>query len=60
VRASRDATAWRGALDAVTAAARDGSNLMPALIRAVESHATVGEISDGLRTVFGEHKELDG
>ena len=60
VRASRDATAWRGALDAVTAAARDGSNLMPPLIRAVESRATVGEISDALRSVFGEHKEIDG
>ena len=60
VRSSRDATDWRGTLDAVTAAARDGSNLMPPLIRAVESRATVGEISDALRVVFGEHKEIDG
>jgi methylmalonyl-CoA mutase N-terminal domain/subunit len=60
VRASRDAAAWREALDAVTAAARDGSNLMPPIIQAVESRATIGEISDALRLVFGEHKEIDG
>ena len=59
VRASRNSTDWRHALDAVTAAARDGSNLMPPLIEAVSAHATVGEISDALRGVFGEHKDSD-
>ena len=48
---------WKRALDAVTAAARDGSNLMPPIIDAVEAHATVGEISDAMRTVFGMHQE---
>jgi methylmalonyl-CoA mutase N-terminal domain/subunit len=38
-------------------AARTGANLMPAIITAVESNATVGEISDTLRRVFGEYKE---
>jgi methylmalonyl-CoA mutase N-terminal domain/subunit len=33
---------------------------MPPLIQAVESRATVGEISDALRGVFGEHREIDG
>ena len=60
VRASRDTASWRGALDAVGAAARDGSNLVPAILRAVEARATVGEISDALRAVFGEHREIDG
>ncbi len=57
VRASRDGEAWKRAVESVTAAARDGSNLMPAIIDAVEAHATVGEISDAMRTVFGIHEE---
>ena len=59
VRASRDQAAWRAALDAVSAAARGTDNLVPPIIRAVEAHATVGEISDALRAVFGEHREID-
>jgi methylmalonyl-CoA mutase, N-terminal domain len=57
VRASRSAVAWRNALDGVTAAAHDGSNLVPPIIAAVEANATVGEISDAMRAVFGEFKE---
>jgi methylmalonyl-CoA mutase, N-terminal domain len=59
VRASRDRTAWQQALDAVSTAARDGTNLVPPIVTAVEAHATVGEISDTLRQIFGEHKEID-
>jgi methylmalonyl-CoA mutase N-terminal domain/subunit len=59
VRASRDAVEWGAALDAVVSAARGAANLVPAIIRAVEARATVGEISDALRGVFGEHKEID-
>ncbi len=59
VRASRDAAAWRAALDEVTAAARGGTNLVPPIVAAVEARATVGEISDALRSIFGEHKEID-
>jgi len=59
VRASRDAAAWRAAMDAVTAAARGADNLVPPIVRAVEAHATVGEISDAMRAVFGEHREID-
>jgi methylmalonyl-CoA mutase N-terminal domain/subunit len=55
VRASRDAVAWRSALEGVGRAARDGSNLVPPIIAAVTAMATVGEISDTLRGVFGEH-----
>ncbi len=57
VRASRDATAWRSAMDAMTAAATGSTNLVPAIVQAVEARATVGEISDALRAVFGEHRD---
>jgi len=59
VRASRDHAAWRASLDAVIAAARGGDNLVPLILHAVEAHATVGEISDAMRSVFGEHKEIN-
>jgi methylmalonyl-CoA mutase N-terminal domain/subunit len=59
VRATRDQTAWRSALDAVAAAARGTDNLVPPIIQAVEAHATVGEISDVMRAIFGEHREID-
>jgi methylmalonyl-CoA mutase, N-terminal domain len=36
-------------------AARDGSNVMPHILNAVEAYATLGEISDTMRTVFGEY-----
>ncbi|MCL4848176.1 MAG: methylmalonyl-CoA mutase [Acidobacteria bacterium] len=57
VRAGRDVTSWRAGLDAVSQAARDGSNLLPAILRAVEARATVGEIADAMRVVFGEYRE---
>jgi methylmalonyl-CoA mutase N-terminal domain/subunit len=59
-RASRDASAWRAGIDAVTAAARGTDNLLPPIIGAVETGATVGEIADAMRAVFGEHRESDG
>jgi methylmalonyl-CoA mutase N-terminal domain/subunit len=57
VRASRDATAWQHAMARVSAAAADGSNLVPVVLTAVEAKATLGEIADALRTVFGEYRE---
>jgi methylmalonyl-CoA mutase N-terminal domain/subunit len=57
VRASRSVTACRTALAAVTAAARAGNNLLPSVIDAVDARATVGEIADALREVFGEYRE---
>ena len=59
VRASRDPVEWQSSLDRVAAAARDGANLVPPVIAAVEARATLGEISDTLRAVFGEHREID-
>jgi methylmalonyl-CoA mutase N-terminal domain/subunit len=57
VRARRDQGAWRSALDAVERTARTGDNLVGPIVHAVEACATLGEISDGLRGVFGEHAE---
>ena len=57
LRAHRDRHTWTSALTAVTDAARSGANLMPPMVAAVEARATVGEIADALRSVFGEFKE---
>jgi methylmalonyl-CoA mutase N-terminal domain/subunit len=59
VRATRDARAWRSAIDAISAAARGRDNLVPPIVAAVEARATIGEISDALRAVFGEHREIE-
>ena len=59
VRASRDDARCRAALGQVERAARGQTNLVPPIIEAVEAHATVGEIADTLRRVFGEHQEGD-
>ena len=57
LRARRDAGPWKQAVDAVRAAAGTGENLMPKILAAVEAYATVGEISDAMRGVFGEYQE---
>jgi len=59
VRSRRNNEAWRAALEAVSMAARDGTNLVPPIIAAVEADATVGEISDVMRAVFGEFTETN-
>jgi methylmalonyl-CoA mutase N-terminal domain/subunit len=57
LRARRDVAGWQAALRGVEDAARSGANLMPRILAAVEAFATVGEISDAMRQVFGEYKE---
>jgi methylmalonyl-CoA mutase N-terminal domain/subunit len=57
LRAKRDVVPWKAALQQVEEAARGGDNLMPRIVTAVDAHATVGEISDTLRRVFGEYRE---
>jgi methylmalonyl-CoA mutase N-terminal domain/subunit len=59
IRSSRNQAACRSAIDAVTAAASGRDNLVPPILAAVEARATVGEISDAMRAVFGEHRESD-
>ncbi|MGE3513119.1 MAG: methylmalonyl-CoA mutase [Vicinamibacterales bacterium] len=57
LRTRRNAATWQRALDAVGDAARQGTNLVEPIVAAVESFATVGEISDVMRGVFGEYAE---
>ncbi|HEY7781608.1 MAG TPA: methylmalonyl-CoA mutase family protein [Ktedonobacterales bacterium] len=57
LRARRDNAAVGAALAALAAAARGTANLMPHIVGAVERDATLGEISDTLRGVFGEQRE---
>jgi methylmalonyl-CoA mutase, N-terminal domain len=57
LRQRRPKAPWEAAIKGVEDAARNGGNLMPAIITAVENYATVGEISDAMRRVFGEYKE---
>ncbi len=56
VRAERDSQAAAQAVKRVTQAAADGSNLMPPIIEAVRRYATLGEIADAMRAVFGQHQ----
>jgi methylmalonyl-CoA mutase N-terminal domain/subunit len=56
VRAGRSQHEWREALARVGHAAKDGSNLVPPIIAAVEARATLGEVADALRFVFGEYE----
>jgi methylmalonyl-CoA mutase, N-terminal domain len=57
LRASRDAGKFHQSLVQLEAAARSSENLMPRILAAAEACATVGEISDTLRRVFGEYRE---
>jgi methylmalonyl-CoA mutase N-terminal domain/subunit len=57
VRAARNHETWRASLDAIHRTAAEGGHLVPPIIDAVRAKATVGEISDVLRDVFGEHRE---
>ncbi len=56
IRAERNQAAAQQALARVESSARDGSNLMPSIIDAVRNFATLGEIADAMRRVFGEYK----
>lgn len=60
IRDTRDAPAVEDALRALREAARGTTNLMPHLVAAVRAYASVGEISDALRSVFGEYKDTGG
>jgi methylmalonyl-CoA mutase N-terminal domain/subunit len=58
LRDRRDNAAVTSALTALEAAARGSENVMPRILAAVEAYATLGEISDTMRRVFGEqHSE---
>ena len=57
VRASRDVGRCEAALKTVARAATDGTNLVPPIVEAVEARATVGEVADTMRNVFGVFDE---
>jgi len=57
LRERRDSSRARDAVAEVERRAREGENLLPAIQSAVENLATVGEISDAMRRVFGEYRE---
>jgi methylmalonyl-CoA mutase N-terminal domain/subunit len=57
VRAGRSESEWRTALAAVERAAAGSDNLVPPIVNAIEQHATVGEIADAMRRVFGEYRD---
>ena len=56
-REQRDNGAVRAALENLTRGAKGTDNLMPLILAAVKAEATVGEVSDAMRTVFGEYQE---
>jgi methylmalonyl-CoA mutase N-terminal domain/subunit len=58
VRAGRSQSAVAEKLAALQRAGRGSDNLMPPMLDAAGVYATVGEISDCLRAVFGEHREV--
>jgi len=57
LRAKRDSGKTKAALGELDRRAAGTENLLPAILGAVEAFATVGEISDALRKVFGEYQE---
>jgi methylmalonyl-CoA mutase N-terminal domain/subunit len=56
LRASRDGEAAAASLDEVEAAARGSGNVLPPMKEALRARATLGEVSDALRRVFGEYR----
>lgn len=58
VRAERDPQAWQTAMERLDNAARAGENVMPSLIDAANAYATLGEITNSLRRVYGEYRQL--
>jgi methylmalonyl-CoA mutase len=56
IRARRDNAKVQAALDALTAGAEKGGNLLDLTVQAIRLRATVGEVSDALEKVFGRHR----
>ena len=59
-RAKRSAGAAQDALRILIDGAKGNANLMALIYQSVKSECTLGEISDALRSVFGEHQEYSG
>jgi methylmalonyl-CoA mutase N-terminal domain/subunit len=57
VREKRDAAAFETAISKLREAAAGTENLLPRILECVESYATIGEISNTLRSTWGEYQE---
>ena len=55
-RASRDAATYETALARITTTARGTGNLMPPILAALQAKATLGEVCDAMRAVFGVYR----
>ena len=58
LRARRDNAAVGAGLGEIRKAAESGDNVVEPVIKAVENYATVGEISDVFRSIWGEYREV--
>jgi methylmalonyl-CoA mutase N-terminal domain/subunit len=56
MRAGRDESKWKAALDHLREVSQSDQNVMPAVIEAVKANATVGEICDVWRSIYGEYR----
>jgi methylmalonyl-CoA mutase N-terminal domain/subunit len=56
LRAQRDQASWKSSLDDLERASKSGENVLPAVLKAVKARATVGEICDVWRKIFGEYR----
>jgi methylmalonyl-CoA mutase N-terminal domain/subunit len=56
LRAERDQKSWKAALDMLEEVSRTDENVMPAVIEAVKARATVGEVCDVWRNIWGEYR----
>jgi methylmalonyl-CoA mutase N-terminal domain/subunit len=57
MKAGRDEAAVKAALAKLEAVAKGTDNVMPTILEAVKTYATLGEIADVFRGVFGKHTE---
>ena len=57
LRRSRDGAAVEQCLDELESVARADGNVVDAIFAAVKAEATLGEVADRMREVFGEHRE---
>jgi methylmalonyl-CoA mutase N-terminal domain/subunit len=58
LKARRDGAAVSARMEALRCAAQGQGNLMPPMLEAVRAYATLGEVCDALRDVFGEYEQL--
>jgi methylmalonyl-CoA mutase N-terminal domain/subunit len=60
LKRERDNAKVAAALARLRAAAKGSDNLMPLILESVEAYATVGEVTNALKDVFGEYPVFGG